>query len=141
MDFILNAKQRAQKYSLGFLYRTKLDCEKVCKWMTFNVKSNYLEGKGTYEKNGRAYHFKLVFSPFFPDRFDRVRVETKDLIQCADTHFNADGTLCLYHPILDLEGRPYLNLIDILPWITEWVYCYDKYLRFKTWVLPEYPHN
>ena len=30
-----------------------------------------------------------------------VKIETKNLIKCADRHFNGNGSLCLYHPIFD----------------------------------------
>ncbi len=30
MDFILNPKERAQKYWMGFLYKTMIECEKEC---------------------------------------------------------------------------------------------------------------
>lgn len=141
MDFILNPKERAQKYWVGFLYKTMIECEREFKWMSFEVKGKLLEGKGSLESNGRKYHFKLLCSPFFPNRFERVMVETKNLIKCADTHFNGDGSLCLYHPIFDLKGKPYLNLVEVIPWISEWVYYYDKYLEYRVWLGPEYPHN
>ena len=141
MDFILNPKERAQKYWMGFLYKTMIECEKEFKWLSFEVKGKLLEGKGTLELNSRKYHLKLLCSPFFPNRFERVTVETKNLIKCADTHFNGDGSLCLYHPIFDLKGQPYLNLVEVIPWISEWVYYYDKYLEYRVWLGPEYPHN
>lgn len=141
MDFILNPKERAQKYWMGFLYKTMIECEREFKWMTFEVKGKLLEGKGSLKSNGRKYHFKLLCSPFFPNRFERVMVETKNLIKCADTHFNGDGSLCLYHPIFDLKGKPYLDLVEVIPWISEWVYYYDKYLEYRVWLGPEYPHN
>ena len=141
MDFILNPKERAQKYWMGFLYKTMIECEKEFKWLSFEVKGKLLEGKGTLELNSRKYHLKLLCSPFFPNRFERVSVETKNLIKCADTHFNGDGSLCLYHPIFDLKGKPYLDLVEVIPWISEWVYYYDKYLEYRVWLGPEYPHN
>lgn len=141
MDFMLNPKERAQKYWMGFLYKTMIECEKEFKWLSFEVKGKLLEGKGTLELNSRKYHLKLLCSPFFPNRFERVTVETKNLIKCADTHFNGDGSLCLYHPIFDLKGKPYLDLVEVIPWIPEWVYYYDKYLEYRVWLGPEYPHN
>lgn len=118
-----------------------IECEKEFKWLSFEVKGKLLEGKGTLELNNRKYHLKLLCSPFFPNRFERVMVETKNLIKCADTHFNGDGSLCLYHPVFDLKGRPYLDLVEVIPWISEWIYYYDKYLEYKVWLGPEYPHN
>lgn len=141
MDFMLNTKERAQKYWIGFLYKTMIECENEFRWLSFQVKGKMLKGEGTLELNNRKYHLKLQFSPFFPNRFERVMVETKNLIKCADTHFNGDGSLCLYHPIFDLKGKPYLDLLEVIPWISEWVYYYDKYLEYKVWLGPEYPHN
>lgn len=141
MDFILNSKERAQKSWIGFLYKTKIECEKEFKWISFEIKGKLLEGYGSLEFNGRIYHFKLLYSPFYPIRFERIMVETKNLIKSADTHFNGDGSLCLYHPILDLKGQLYHDLVGIIPWISEWIYYYDKYLEYKIWLGPEYPHN
>lgn len=141
MDFMLKTKENAQRYWIGFLYKTMIECEKEFKWLSFQVKGRSLKGKGTLELNGRKYQFKLLYSPFFSNRFDRVTVETKNLIKCADTHFNGDGSLCLYHPILDLKGKSYFELVEVIPWISEWVYYYDKFLEYKTWIGPEYPHN
>lgn len=141
MDFILNPKERAQKYWMGFLCKTIIECEKEFKWLSFEIKGRFLEGKGALDLNSRKYHFKLLYSPFFPNRLERVMVETKNLIKCADTHFNGDGSLCLYHPIFDLKGKPYLDLVEVIPWISEWVYYYDKYLDYRVWLGPEYPHN
>ena len=85
MDFILNPKERAQKYWMGFLYKTMIECEKEFKWLSFEVKGKLLEGKGTLELNSRKYHLKLLCSPFLPNRFERVTVETKNLIKCGYT--------------------------------------------------------
>lgn len=140
MDFLLSPRERAQKYWTGFLSKTVIECERKFKWLNFTLKGNYLEGKGSLIVNNIDYQFTIIWSPFLDGRFERVTVETKNLIKSFDTHFNADGSLCLYHPFLDLKGRPYIELVDIIPWISEWVYCYDKYLQYKVWVAPEHPH-
>ncbi|MDQ6528932.1 hypothetical protein [Flavobacterium sp. LHD-85] len=141
MDFMLSPKERAQKYWAGFLYKTQIECERAFDWLHFEVKGQILLATGSLERNGRTYHFKIEWSPFFPGRFDRVWVETKKLKKSFDTHFNGDGSLCLYHPIKDLKGRPYVELVDIIPWISEWMCYYDKYLDYKVWLGPEHPHN
>lgn len=140
MDFLLSPRERALKYWAGFMYKTIIECERKFEWLKFTLKGNYLEGKGTLVENNVEYHFTIIFSPFLKGRFERITVQTKNLLKTFDTHFNADGTLCLYHPILDLKGKPYMELIDIIPWISEWMYCYDKYLQYKVWVTPEHPH-
>lgn len=141
MDFMLSDSEKARKYWVGFLFKTKLACEAAFDWLTFELKGRVLEGRGTLEENGKTYHFTILYSPFFHSRFERVMVETKKLRKCADTHFNGDGSLCLYHPIMDLKGRAYLDLVEVIPWISEWVYYYGKYVKYKTWLGPEYPHN
>lgn len=138
---MLSPKERAEKYWMGFLCKTLIESEREFKWLKFEVKGKAIEGKGTLELNNRKYHFTIFCSPLLKGRFERVTVETKNLIKTFDTHFNGDGSMCLYHPRLDLKGRPYLDLVDVIPWISEWVYYYDKYLEFKTWLGPEYPHN
>ena len=60
MDFMLNPKERAQKYWMGFLYKTMIECEKEFKWLSFEVKGKLLEGKGTLDLNSRKYHFKKI---------------------------------------------------------------------------------
>ncbi|WP_129539354.1 hypothetical protein [Flavobacterium sp. 140616W15] len=141
IDFMLSPKERAQKFWAGFLYKTLIECEREFKWLRFELKGKSIEGKGSLELNNRKYDFTIFCSPFLPGRFERIRVETKNLKKSFDTHFNADGTLCLYHPIKDLNGKPYMELIDVIPWISEWVYYYDKYLEHKVWIGPEHPHN
>ncbi len=141
MDFMLSPKEFAQKYWIGFLYKTKIECERAFNWINFEMKGKLLEGKGTLVSNGKKYKFIIYCSPFFNGRFERVMIETDKLIKCPDTHFNGDGSLCLYHPVLDLNGRPYIELKDVIPWISEWIYYYEKYLEFKIWLGPEYPHN
>jgi hypothetical protein len=141
MDFMPSPRELARKNWMGFLFKTKLECEKKFSWMAFEVKGKVLEGTGSLSENGRKYHFKILCSPFFRGRFERVMVETKNLKRCADTHFNGDGSLCLYHPLFDLKGRPYLDLIEVIPWISEWMYYYDKYVVYGTWLGPEYPHD
>lgn len=141
MDSLLSPKEKAQKYWMGFLAKTWIECENKFNWVTFRLIGKTLTGTGTKVYNGRTYEFTIEYSPFNLMRFDRIYVKTKGLIQTFDTHFNADGSLCLYHPIKDLHGRPYIELVDIIPWISEWLYCYDKYLEFKVWVLPEHPHK
>lgn len=140
MDFLLSPRERALKYWAGFMYKTVIECEREFKWLSFKLNRNKLEGKGTIVVNSREYHFTITCSPFLKGRFERITVETKNLIKTFDTHFNADGTLCLYHPLLDLKGRAYIELIDIIPWISEWAYCYDAYLQYKVWITPEHPH-
>jgi hypothetical protein len=141
MDFMLSPSEKAQKYWMGFLCKTWLDCSDKFDWLKFEVKNKHLVAKGKQVLNGREFNFAIHFSPFFKVRFDRVFVESKDLKISADTHFNGDGSLCLYHPVFDLKNKPYMELIDVIPWISEWVYYYDKFLEYKTWLGPEYPHD
>lgn len=141
MDFLLNPKEKAQKYWLGFLAKTCIECEEQFSWLLFQFVDGKLVGTGSQLYKGRTYKITVEYSPFNWGRFDRVYIETKGLKKSFDTHFNGDGSLCLYHPIKDLNGRPYINLVEIIPWISEWIYCYDKYLEFNVWVGPEHPHN
>ncbi|GIZ09359.1 hypothetical protein FUMI01_20860 [Flavobacterium sp. UMI-01] len=140
MDFLLSPKERAQKYWDGFLYKTLIECERQFTWLAFTIKGKSLVGKGTLEREDRKYHFSLECSPFNPGRMERIWVETPHLIKSFDIHFNGDGSLCLYHPILDLKGRPYIDLVDVLPWISEWIDYYELYLKYKVWLGPEHPH-
>jgi len=141
MDFLLNPKEKAQKYWLGFLAKTWLECEQQFNWLTFKLVDKKLIGIGSQLYNGKTYNFIIAYSPFNGLRFDRVYVETKGLKKAFDTHFNADGSLCLHHPIKDLNGKPFIELVEIIPWISEWIYSYDKYLEYKVWVTPEHSHN
>ena len=140
-DFMLSPKQKAQKYWLGFLGKTMIECEKQFNWVKFNLEGNRLKGIGTLREEGKNFKFTILYSPFYEYRFDRIYVETKDLIKSLDTHMYDNDTLCLYHPINDLKGRQYIDLVDILPWISEWVYYYCQYLKYKVWLGPEHPHN
>lgn len=141
MVFLLSPKERAQKYWAGFLYKTLIECERKFKWLSFKLNNKILEGKGTLIVNHKEYHISIFCSPFLDGRFERVTVETKNLIKSFDTHFNADGSLCLYHPFLDLKGKSYMELVEVIPWISEWVNYYDYYLKYKVWLGPEHPHN
>ena len=139
--FMLSEKECAKKNWVGFLIKTKLECEKNFKWLTFTIKNGKLLGKGSLTENGNKYDFTIFCSPFFRGRFERVIVESKKLKRSVDTHFNGDGTLCLYHPVYDLHQKPFVSLVDVIPWLSEWVYLYEKYLEFNVWLGPEYPHN
>ncbi|MEG1235976.1 MAG: hypothetical protein RSD30_00340 [Flavobacterium sp.] len=141
MVFLLSPRERAQKYWAGFSYKTLIECEREFKWLKFDIKGKGLEGKGTLEFNNRKYHFSIFCSSLLKGRFERVTVETKNLKRSFETHFNADGSLCLYHPVFDLKRKPYMELVEVIPWISEWVYYYDKYLEYNVWLGPEYPHN
>jgi hypothetical protein len=141
MGFMLSDLEKARRFPLGFLLATKIECEENFRWLKFSIAKNLLTAKGELSKNGRNYNFEIAYSPFFLGRFDRVKVKGKDLIQCADTHFNGDKTLCLYHPVHDLRGRLFMPLVKIIPFISEWVYYYDKYRKYSVWVGPEYPHR
>ena len=141
MGFMLNDLEKARRFPLGFLLATKIECEKNFKWLKFAVTKNLLTAKGTLSENGRQYSFDIAYSPFLPGRFDRVMVDGIDLIKCADTHFNGDKSLCLYHPVYDLKGKLFMPLVNIIPFISEWVYYYEQYRKYKVWLGPEYPHG
>lgn len=141
MDFTLSAREKAQKYWVGFLCKTWLECKESFTWLAFEIKHKCLVATGTKTIRGVDYKVKIRFSPFLNGRFERVFVQTKNLIMKPDTHFNGDGSLCLYHPILDLKDKSYMELKDIIPWISEWLYYYDKYLEYKVWLGPEHPHS
>lgn len=141
MDFMLSPKDKAQKYWLGFLVKTMIECEQKFSWLKFTIAGKHLKGTGSLKNNEREYKFTILYSPFFKSRFDRITVETKGLKKSFATHFNGDGTLCLYHAIKDLQGRPFLELVDIIPWISEWVYGYEKFLEYNVWIMPEHSHN
>lgn len=138
---MLSPKQKAQKYWLGFLANTMVECEKQFEWVTFHIQGEVLKGTGHLIEDGLEFRFTIYYSPFYVLRFDRIIVERKGLIRSPETHFNGDGTLCLYHPVNDLKGQEYIDLVDILPWISEWVYYYCQYLKYKVWLGPEHPHN
>ena len=141
MGFMLNEVDRARQFYHGFLLATKLQCEQRFEWVKFKITGRALLGAGKLVENGFEYHFKINYSPFWSSRFDMITVESNDLNKCADTHFNADGSLCLYHPRHDLKDRPFMPLVEIIPWLSEWVFYYDKYREYKLWVGPEYPHG
>lgn len=136
-----NPKNLARQYPAGFLIKSMRDCEGHFKWMKFNFRNRGIEGEGRLSPNGRAYDFKLVYSPLLPERFERVRVNGNSVKPSFETHFNGDGTLCLYHPVWDVKKKGYLELVEIIPMLSEWVYYYDKYLEYNIWLGPEYPHG
>ena len=140
MGFLLNEVDRARKFYHGFLLFTKLQCEEKYSWLNFKIEGRKLIGEGKLSENGFDYEFQIDYSPFWPVRFDMITVDSKGLRKCADTHFNPDNSLCLYHPKHDMNGKSFMPLVEIIPWLSEWVMYYNRYREYKIWTGPEYPH-
>lgn len=139
-SFGLNSVDKARVNWIGFLYATQKECEQHFDWLEFDLKDRVLEARGTLFERGKKFDFQIEYSPFYRIRFDRVYVKTKGLKQSFDTHFNSDGTLCLYHPKYDAPEKGYFDLKHIISMIPEWCYYYSKYLEYGVWIGPEHPH-
>lgn len=78
MDFMLSPKDKAQKYWLGFLVKTMIECEQKFSWLKFTIAGKHLKGTGSLKNNEREYKFTILYSPFFKSRFDRITLYSKN---------------------------------------------------------------
>lgn len=55
-------------------------------------------------------------------------------------HLYADGSLCLYRPKYREWTPGHLLTVTVIPWISEWLACYETWLVTEDWLCGgEYP--
>lgn len=110
-------------------------------WMKVEVKGKLLRGTGCIVVDGVKYCLELLYSPFFPNRMDRIKITNHRIEYHDDIHVYNDSTLCLYHPIID---KPFLGIVPLhrmIPWITEWCHFYGEWKKYGVWLAPEVKHT
>lgn len=56
-------------------------------------------------------------------------------------HLYPDGSLCLYYPSDNSYDDSLFIAETIIPWTSEWLYFYEKWLEDEIWWGPEAPHS
>ena len=127
---------------ISFLETHRFLTEKKFHWVEWqlNKKSRWLEGKGKLTFQKQTYKFKLLYSPFFPARYDRIYITSPSIGYNNEIHMYGDLALCLYHPVFDVPNGQIMPLHRIVPWISEWIINYKKWQKYGIWFSDEIAH-
>ncbi len=122
-----------------FLSLEKFLVEKYFSWLnlTIDIENQRLFGKG----NLNGYKIELYYSPFFEGRYDRIYIRNKNINYNDKIHLYGDKSLCLYHPIVDKPLLKSIPLFQMIPWISEWIICYEQYKKYNVWLCKEIKHQ
>lgn len=84
------------------------------------------------------YEFQLTLAQH---RTPQVRIVDPEIPWHPDIHMYSNGTLCLY----DHRQRRWHEDDDlhrsVIPWLAEWLVCYELYQFTEKWHGPEAPHG
>lgn len=111
-------------------------------WLKFRINSNSksLYGSGVLNVNGKNYDIFLGYSPFNRLRYDRIYIDDKTIKYHKDIHLYSDFSLCLYHPKIDQPLFQKIPLVNIIPWISEWIVFYLQWKKYGVWLGKEIKH-
>jgi hypothetical protein len=99
-------------------------------------KKGYWLGKLRPSSLSPLYTVKIIYDWYRPKVFI---LDPK--IDDDSPHRYPDGSLCLYYPS-DKSHHDGLFIADtIIPWTSEWLYYYEKWLEDEIWWGPEAPHS
>lgn len=83
-----------------------------------------------------VYTIKLIYHTYSP----KVYVLEPEILKFAPHRYN-DHSLCLYHPNDESFNGGKLIADTIIPWTSEWLYFYEKWLEEGVWWGLEAPHS
>ncbi len=131
-----------QKNWYIFLSIQKNLAEKHFSWLTcaIDINSKKLLGKGSISLGEKKYNIVFSYSPFHSSRYDRIFIADKSITYHKSIHLYADLSLCLYHPRIDQPLSRRILLLDIIPWITEWIIFYEQWKKYGVWFGKEIKH-
>lgn len=122
------------------LFVEMLLVEKHFEWLKMEIKGKVLLGKGTLKIAHKCYLIELFYSPFYPNRFERIYIIDKTIKYNRKIHIYNDLSLCLYHPIIDKPLFKTIHLYKMIPWITEWCIYYEEWKKYGIWFGKEIKH-
>lgn len=137
-----NIKEDNCTHWISFLETHRYLAEKKFGWLNWHLNRKHwlLEGSGKIIIDKQTYTIKIWYSPFFPNRYDRIFI-TSPFIEYNDKiHFYRDLSLCLYHPVFDVPQGQIVPLYRIIPWISEWIINYKKWQKYGIWFSNEIAH-
>lgn len=121
-------------------------------YLRCQIKGNVLEGKGRVRPTQDCDEYTVYFR-FSPPNQPEVYILEPQIEYFEDIHlYPADHPpypLCLYYPEDHLErNKSALKArwlwpaklpfgTTIVPWISEWIICYEIWLRTGKWVAPQ----
>lgn len=108
--------------------------------LKINEHSRTLNGFGSLSIAGKKYKVELSYSPFNRHRFDRIFIKDEAIKYNREIHLYTDNSLCLYHPVIDKPLFRTIPLVEIVPWITEWVVMYEQWKKYGVWLGKEISH-
>jgi len=138
-----NKKKQHRKNWYSYLLSQQMMLEHNFQWLkvSINPKKKALEGNGTIIISGKSYQINILYSPFFPFRYDRVFINNQKIEYNDDIHLYGDLSLCLYHPVKDVPILQNIPLYKIIPWISEWIVFYEQWKIYGVWLGKEIKHR
>jgi len=129
-----------KRNSSYLLYMEKQLVEHFFSWLNLIQIKDAIIGEGVIYVGGEDFKIRLMYSPFFPFRFDRIYIENRNIKYNSAIHVYKDLSLCLYHPRLDKPLLKIVPLVKMIPWITEWCVHYSEWKKYKVWLGREIKH-
>lgn len=114
--------------------------EKHFDWLKIEIKGKALFGTGILKIANKNYSIELIYSPFLPNRFDRIYIKDKSITYNESIHLYYDLSLCLYHPVIDKPLFKIIPLYQMIPWISEWCVFYEEWKKYGVWLGKEIKH-
>lgn len=123
-----------------FLTIEKYFVEQNFNWLKLELKDKILFGNGSVNIGNKNYCIEILYSPFYPNRFDRIFIRENRLEFNDKIHLYRDMSLCLYHPIIDKPLLGFIPLYKMIPWISEWIIHYNEWKKYGVWLGKEIKH-
>lgn len=135
-NLLKNYRQNAD----SLLYLEKTLVEFHYNWLTLYKSKSEILGKGAIYVQDEKFDILLKYSPFLPNRYDRIYIDRREIPYNSGIHMYRDRSLCLYHPVLDKPLFKLIPLFKIIPWISEWCIHYLEWEKYGVWLGKEIKH-
>lgn len=109
-------------------------------WLKVSISGQILKGRGRLLVHDEVFIIEVNYSPFFPERMDRIYIRNKKIEYHDDIHVYHDLSLCLYHPVIDKPLFGHVPLYRMIPWVSEWCHFYRQWRTYRVWLGKEIKH-
>ena len=133
--------EKIKENCFTYLSLEKYLVEKQFSWLTLKIIGKTLRGNGVLKIGGLQYNIEIYYSPYLPNRFDKIFITNLNLKFNHDIHIYRDMSLCLYYPKIDKHQFEIIPLCKMIPWISEWCIYYEQWKKYGIWLGKEVKHR
>ena len=130
---------RKAKNSFSRAWLQKREIEAKYSFLKGRIVDDSLVCTGTIQPEGcSSYKIRLEYRS---GAAPQVYIVEPQIVPHSDIHMYAEGSLCLYYPG-DMRWTDRTSIAEYtIPWVVEWILCYELYQLTGKWEAEFVPHG